>query len=318
MKLFKNKKGSQLVEKVLMAAFSVAAGAGVIVYGVNVINNSKNANVDLNAGVITRTISEDEGTEGLQYTYNGEGYTITGYTGSSVDVVIPSTYEGLPVTEVGDDAVCFNDNIDTVVVGRNVRTLGFEAFYGLHNATSIMLPDTVSVIGPYAFGECDKLTSFIIPESVTTLEAWTFECGFTTINIPKNVSHIGEGVFSWCPKITSFTVSGENQYFCAENGVLFDKTKTKLVAYPHENSNSSYHIPRTVRSIQNGCFSWGETALSSIYIPIEVNSITSDIFQPFRNLTIYCEASSKPSGWVSYWNSSAYNGTFQTYWGVSM
>lgn len=45
MKLFKNKKGSQLVEKVLMTAFSVAAGGAVIVYGANVIAVSKNANV---------------------------------------------------------------------------------------------------------------------------------------------------------------------------------------------------------------------------------------------------------------------------------
>ena len=50
MKLFKNKKGSQLVEKVLMVAFSVAAGGAVIVYGANVINESKNTNISLDGG----------------------------------------------------------------------------------------------------------------------------------------------------------------------------------------------------------------------------------------------------------------------------
>ena len=41
MKLFKNKKGSQLVEKIMMTAFAVAAGAAVIVYGAGVITQSK-------------------------------------------------------------------------------------------------------------------------------------------------------------------------------------------------------------------------------------------------------------------------------------
>lgn len=319
MKLFKNKKGSELTEKIMMTAFSVAAGAAVIVYGVGVINNSKNANVDFNAGVITRTISEEEGTEGLQYAYNGEGYTVTGYTGSSVDVVIPSTYEGLPITEVGDDAVCFNGDIKTVIVGRNVKTLGTEAFYGLWNATSIMLPDTVTTIGNLAFGECFKLASFIIPESVTTLKNDVFECGFTTINIPKNVSHIDDGVFAYCTEIANFTVSSENQHFCAENGVLYDKNKTRLVAYPGANS-TPFHIPRTVTRLEEQSFPWG-CCLTSVYIPKEVSFIPSRCFGTCDvNTTIYCEATSKPSGWNSDWNKSyrGSNSYLTTNWGVSM
>lgn len=45
MKLFKNKKASILVEKILMAAFAVAAGGGVIVYGSQVITNAKNTQI---------------------------------------------------------------------------------------------------------------------------------------------------------------------------------------------------------------------------------------------------------------------------------
>ena len=45
MKLFKCKKGSQLVEKILMVAFSVAAGGAVVVYGANVITNAKNTQI---------------------------------------------------------------------------------------------------------------------------------------------------------------------------------------------------------------------------------------------------------------------------------
>ena len=46
-KLLKNKKGSELVEKILMVAFSVAAGAAVIVYLVSVINSKKTTTVSI-------------------------------------------------------------------------------------------------------------------------------------------------------------------------------------------------------------------------------------------------------------------------------
>ena len=41
-KLFKSKKGSQLVEKIMLTAFSVAAGAAVILFTSNVIIEAKN------------------------------------------------------------------------------------------------------------------------------------------------------------------------------------------------------------------------------------------------------------------------------------
>ena len=48
-KLLKNKKGSELVEKILMVAFSVAAGAAVILYLVKVINDHKTTEVSIPA-----------------------------------------------------------------------------------------------------------------------------------------------------------------------------------------------------------------------------------------------------------------------------
>ncbi len=49
------------------------------------------------------TLNEKEevtGTEGLSYELNadGKGYTVTAYAGTSLDIVVPATYNGLPVT----------------------------------------------------------------------------------------------------------------------------------------------------------------------------------------------------------------------------
>ena len=46
MKLFKNKRGSELVEKIIMVAFSVAMGGALIIYTAGVINQSKESKIN--------------------------------------------------------------------------------------------------------------------------------------------------------------------------------------------------------------------------------------------------------------------------------
>lgn len=47
---FKNKKASELTEKIIMVAFAVAMGGATIVYAENVINDSKNVTVEMPVG----------------------------------------------------------------------------------------------------------------------------------------------------------------------------------------------------------------------------------------------------------------------------
>lgn len=55
MSLFKNKKGSALVEKIMMAAFAVAAGAAVIVYSAGIITQSKAVSPDVANNILDGT-----------------------------------------------------------------------------------------------------------------------------------------------------------------------------------------------------------------------------------------------------------------------
>ena len=49
-KFFKNKRASELTEKIIMVAFAVAMGGATIVYAGNVISNSKNVTVEMPIG----------------------------------------------------------------------------------------------------------------------------------------------------------------------------------------------------------------------------------------------------------------------------
>ena len=76
---------------------------------------------------------------------------------------------------------------------------------------------------------------------------------------------------------------------------------------------TSITIPESVTSIGGYAF-YDCDSLTSITIPDSVTSIGNFAFSYCDKLTIYCEASSRPSGWNSYWNSS----NRPVYWGLNI
>lgn len=66
---------------------------------------------------------------------------------------------------------------------------------------------------------------------------------------------------------------------------------------------TSITISNSVTSIGSYAFAYCYN-LTSITIPNSVTSIESYAFYSCIRLTIYCEVTSKPSGWSSSWNES--------------
>ena len=104
---------------------------------------STNSDVKLLSSSTSETASV-----GLAYTLSSDGksYTVKIGTCTDTDIVIPSTYNGLPVTGIGD-----------------------YAFYQKTFITSINIPDSVTSIGQVAFAGCSSLTSINIPDSITSI-----------------------------------------------------------------------------------------------------------------------------------------------------
>ena len=76
----------------------------------------------------------------------------------------------------------------------------------------------------------------------------------TTLTIPANITSIEDGAFVGCTALTAFEVSDKSQYFTVDNGVLFNKNKTTLIAYPAAKEGTEYTIPATVTEIAEGAF----------------------------------------------------------------
>lgn len=138
-----------------------------------------------------------------------------------------------------DDAL---QDIRTVVIGEGVTTIGDNAFNGFYNISSLTLPSTLTKIGDSALRGVGVGTDTTSP--------------LTALSIPKNVSYIADNAFSQMSKLESVTVDSGNSYFCSDNGVLFDKSKTKLILIPAMKSGT-YTIPKTVTSIGDYAFEGG-------------------------------------------------------------
>ncbi len=75
-----------------------------------------------------------------------------------------------------------------------------------------------------------------------------------TLYIGANIERIGTVVFGGLSALTSFTVADENESYCSEAGVLYDKDMTTLICYPANKPNISFELPQSVTKIEDTAF----------------------------------------------------------------
>ena len=218
-------------------------------------------------------------------TNNNTEVQITGYHGPGGDITIPTSFDGKPVTSLGNGSF-------PVSIGNGI--------------TSVIIPDTVRSIGSNAFFR-SPLTSITIPDSVTSIGSMAFSsCELNSVTIPRNVASIGNEAFSNNP-LVSISVDVNNRYFASSaDGLLYDKTMTDLIQCPGGrqgavtiqpgavaigpyafymcDQTTTVSIPDTVTSIGNYAFQYC-SALASVSMPNSVTTIGDSAFEYCAALT---------------------------------
>ncbi len=119
---------------------------------------------------------------------------------------------GIDVTNIGEFAFFYCNNLTSVTIPDSVTSIGYNAFEECTGLTSVTIPYGVTDIAEYAFDSCSGLTSITIPNSVTTIGAGAFALcrGLTSVTIPDSVESIGANAFYGCDNLTSVTITANN------------------------------------------------------------------------------------------------------------
>lgn len=217
---------------------------------------------------------------------------IAGAFATCVSLTSVTLPEGL--TEIGKTAFGGCESLTHIEIPSTVTVIGSEAFDGTAIKT-IAIPDGVTEIGERAFSYCPNLTELVIPDSVVKIGHNIVEgCAkLCSIHLGKGVADIF-GVydpyvtpneyrtFQDCESLTYITVDPDNQYYAAEDNVLFSKDKT-AVYRSAPGKTGSYTLPSSVKAMEN-TFIFEDSQLSSIVIPEGVQGFPRCTFKNCTNL----------------------------------
>ena len=223
-------------------------------------------------------------TEGLVYELSDDGAhaTLMEYNGEETTVVIPSTYNGVPVRYINEYAFSCGNKLTNIIIPAGVQAIGKFAFEGCSSLTKLVIPDSVTELGENILVKCDSLTELTLPFIGAK------------INQEEN-SHIGY-FFGCDPESHQAHVpTSLKKVTITKATFLGDYT------FRYCTSLAEVIIPRTVTYIGFGAF-YACDSLTSIFIPSSVLMIKNYAFAYCYDITIYCELERQPSEWDRRWN----------------
>ncbi len=231
------------------------------------------------------------------FTPSGNGYALTGYSGTDTEVTVPAEYNGKAVT-----------------------TIGAGAFYDCSSITKITLPDTIKEIGLQAFGYCTSLQTIDIPSCTRVLDSVFTGCtSLQEVTLPEGVISIGMNLFINCNALRKVTilsgsvgrytfagcadlheiVIGKNVTSVAE-GAFKDCTSLKYLTLPHVEVNTSFNEYYFGLSTQKYTYYGAgiDDLYADKYTGHQVGNITFQL--PASDANWYSYVSIMPVGSVNY------------------
>ena len=192
----------------------------------------------------------------LTYELTGDYYTVAGIgsAAEAAEVVIPSSYQGVPVRAVAPHAFWGEAFITEIEIPGSIAEIGNYAFQNCTALSSVTIGDGASGFGTGIFLNCTGIREATVPASAVSL-------------LPKNLQTltvtsgtIGAGALAGCAQLTSLTapaVGVLGGLFGDTKGVLqsltlTDCTEIAASAFAGFTALSEIDLPDTVTSIGAG------------------------------------------------------------------
>jgi len=230
------------------------------------------------------------------------------------------------------------NSLSSVLIRNNIEKIGSGAFMNCENLKVVEFEkeSKITVISDSCFSNTG-LTEFIVPNSVEIIGAEAFyrTLKLESVFISKNVTEIGEGAFLNSLKLHEIVCDKGNSKFSSVDGVLYNKTRSRLLVYPYAKSNESFKFLSVTKKINSWAFLNnrflksiclttskkmdaieehafdGVSNLKNIFIPDSIKYIGESAFVNISGLKIFIEHDSEPEKWDNEWDL----GDSTVYWG---
>ncbi len=142
--------------------------------------------------------------DGFEWAGTKGGVTIYKYSGSNVDVIIPTMINDMKVVSIADKAFINNKTVTSITIPDGVTSIGDCAFQSCEVLSSVTISGSVKTIGYEAFGRCEGLANATIAEGVECIGeyafAYSFKVGFTSgssaLYLPSTITEIQSRAFA--------------------------------------------------------------------------------------------------------------------------
>ena len=268
----------------------------------------------------------------VKYELSDDHYIVSDLDSACADteIVIPSTYKGLPVTEIGYEAFMGCSSLESIIIPASVTSIGGSAFWECSSLESVTFDgdSKLTSIGGSTFYNCSLLQSVTFEgnSKLTSIEDSAFyNCrSLTSITIPASVTSIGKYAFRYCYKLIEvwndsalplkegdegygyvayyaklvYTVNEQSKQTVTDDGYIFYEDGIDVYLLGYKGNETSLTLPTISPSgkdyaIYQYAF-YGCSSLTSITIPEGVTEIGDYAFYYCVSLqTVMFEGDSK-------------------------
>lgn len=263
-------------------------------------------NVTLYAAWLDESRVMPEGGLWLDYYQEYEGYVAWMYDGEPTELVIPSSYKGIPIVRIAypfyfKNYQTINNTVTTIKTSKNLKSIASTAFQGCNKLTSVIISDTVEEIGAAAF---DRHTLENLTISDNNSLKYIGGNAFGNVNdyykpkwsenLPDGAVYLGKILYGYKGTIEgSFTVKAGTTAIAGR--ALYNQSKMTSLTIPEGvkiigdeafgncSALKTINMPDTLTNIYSYAF-YNCSALETFVMPNSITGIGDGTFKGCTNL----------------------------------
>ena len=185
---------------------------------------------------------------------------------------------------IGEEAFCNCKSLTEIEIPDNVKELEKETFSGCVNLKEVVLGKSLESIGNEVFRLCGNFTKLTVKGNIKNIGSMAFYgTAIKELEVGKEVSSLNDGIYG-LKTLEKIEVEKENAGYVSEEGVLYNKEKTKLIRYPQSKGDvTEYEVPEGVESIGEKGF-YSNEKIKKVMLPESLKSIGEKAFYNCKSL----------------------------------